>query len=77
MTEPKRSLHANEPKANPPKVHTGTDLRQARHALGLTLTNVARGLNTNTSRISRLEREEHRNNQLATEYKTWLNQQAA
>ena len=62
---------------NPPEVHTGTQLREDRNTLGLSLADVAAGLNTNTSRISRLEREEHRNNQLAAEYKTWLNQQAA
>lgn len=62
---------------DPPEVHTGTNLRTARKALGLSLADVASGLNTNTTRISRLEREEARNNQLADEYNNWLNQQAA
>ena len=62
---------------NPPEVHTGADLRAARNTLGLSLADVAAGLKTNTSRISRLEREQHRNNQLAAEYHTWLNQQDA
>lgn len=62
---------------NPPEVHNGTDLRTARKALGLSLTDAADALATNKTRISRLEREETRNNQLADEYNTWLNQHAA
>ncbi len=62
---------------NPPQVPSGTDLRDQRNALNLTLANVAHGLNTNTSRISRLEREENRNNQLAATYQHWLDQQTA
>ena len=41
-------------------------------ALGLTLAHAAQQLNTTTATISRLERGQHRNDHLATTYRTWL-----
>ena len=57
---------------NPHDIPDITDLRPLRHTLGLTLAHAAQQLNTTTATNSRLERGQHRNDHLATTYRTWL-----
>jgi len=53
-----------------------TDLRPARLAAGLTLTDIATQLGTWPARISELERGRSRNDDLETNYRAWLSQVA-
>ena len=62
---------------DPPHVQRGADLKQQRNNLGLTLAQVAPHLDTNPTRLSRLERDLACNNDLADRYHQWLQQHAA
>jgi transposase len=62
---------------NPPAVPAGPDLRAERTNRGMSLAVVAEQLGTWATRISQLERGLKHDHDLATRYKTWLDQQAA
>ena len=49
-----------------------SDLRPARHAKNLTITAAADHFGIGSITISRLERGQHRNHELATNYRHWL-----
>ena len=53
---------------NPPPVPNGEHLRRCRTRAGLTLTETAQALNTQPTRISRLERDLYHNHDLAQRY---------
>jgi transposase len=62
---------------HPPAVTDPGELRTARLGAGLSLTDAARALDTIPIRISELERNIRRNDQLEHRYRTWLNLPAA
>lgn len=62
---------------NPQAAPDNTDLCQIRSTLGLTITTAARELGQWPSKISLLERGPLRNDDLATNYRQWLIEQAA
>ena len=62
---------------NPPAVITGTELREARTAVGITMQVVADELGTWVNRISELERGVNHNTALANRYKLWLESASA
>lgn len=57
---------------DPPAVEHSDDLRPARQALGLTLTNVADALGCSIMRISQLERGTVRDVRFLRHYRNWL-----
>lgn len=57
---------------NPVPVTTGAELRELRHSLGLSLARAATALSTTMGRLSRLERGLTHHDELATQYRQWL-----
>ena len=57
---------------DPPSTPNCAKLRSRRQQRGITVTQAARTLGTNPSRISALELGRDHNHQLATRYQTWL-----
>ena len=57
---------------NPPPTPNCARLHSRRQQRGITVTQAARTLGTNPSRISTLEPGRNHNHQLATRYQTWL-----
>ena len=60
---------------NPQPAADSSDLRPARKALGLTLTEVADALDCALGKISRLERGQVRDTRFLDQYRAWLNKQ--
>ena len=60
---------------NPTSTPNGTDLRHLRQQTHLSITHTAAALRTHPTIISRLERGQYHNHQLATRYHHWLTQQ--
>ena len=59
---------------SPPPAQNSADLRPARQALGLTITDVADALGCGIAKISRIEHGHIRDTRFLHEYRTWLTQ---
>lgn len=57
---------------SPSPAETSTDLRPRRHALGLTLTEIATALDCSIAKISHIERGHIRDTRFLHEYRAWL-----